>query len=204
MHEWRDHELLRRALGVFGLESLAESEEAPAEVVALAEQRVEARARQRLRGGRPPARRDRGGRLGRARRGRRVPARPAPMTLTREFVYGRNAVRELLPRAAAGARDLGRRSARPRRSRGSTPARVRRSSPSACSPRRRARATTRASSPGASPSATPTPTSSPRRTRRCSSASTRSPIRTTSGRSRAAPRARARPPSSSRRTAPRA
>jgi cysteinyl-tRNA synthetase len=44
MHEWRDHELLRRALRVFGLESLAESEDAPAEVVALAEQRVAARA----------------------------------------------------------------------------------------------------------------------------------------------------------------
>ena len=43
MHEWRDHELLRRALGVFGLESLAETEDAPAPVVALAEQRVEAR-----------------------------------------------------------------------------------------------------------------------------------------------------------------
>jgi cysteinyl-tRNA synthetase len=43
MHEWRDHELLRRALGVFGLESLAESEDAPPDVVALAEQRVEAR-----------------------------------------------------------------------------------------------------------------------------------------------------------------
>jgi cysteinyl-tRNA synthetase len=43
MHEWRDHELLNRALGVFGLESLAESEDAPAEVVALAERRVEAR-----------------------------------------------------------------------------------------------------------------------------------------------------------------
>jgi cysteinyl-tRNA synthetase len=43
MHEWRDHELLRRALGVFGLESLADSEDAPAEVVALAEVRVAAR-----------------------------------------------------------------------------------------------------------------------------------------------------------------
>ncbi|MBV8396658.1 MAG: cysteine--tRNA ligase [Actinobacteria bacterium] len=43
MHGWRDHELLRRALGVFGLESLAERAEAPAEVVALAEQRVAAR-----------------------------------------------------------------------------------------------------------------------------------------------------------------
>ena len=45
MHEWRDHELLGRALGVFGLGSLAESEDAPAEVVALAERRVEARTR---------------------------------------------------------------------------------------------------------------------------------------------------------------
>ena len=44
MHEWRDHELLRRALGIFGLESLSAEDEAPADVVALAEQRHEARA----------------------------------------------------------------------------------------------------------------------------------------------------------------
>ena len=44
MHEWRDHELLRRALAVFGLESLAEDAAAPAEVRSLAEQRAEARA----------------------------------------------------------------------------------------------------------------------------------------------------------------
>jgi cysteinyl-tRNA synthetase len=44
MHEWRDHELLRRALGVFGLESLSEADEAPPEIVALAEERVRARA----------------------------------------------------------------------------------------------------------------------------------------------------------------
>jgi cysteinyl-tRNA synthetase len=44
MHEWRDHELLRRALAVFGLASLAEQEHAPDDVVALAEQRVAARA----------------------------------------------------------------------------------------------------------------------------------------------------------------
>jgi cysteinyl-tRNA synthetase len=44
MHEWRDHELLRRALEVFGLESLSESDEAPPEVVALADERVAARA----------------------------------------------------------------------------------------------------------------------------------------------------------------
>ena len=43
MHEWRDHDLLRRALAIFGLESLAEEEEAPGEVVALAERRIEAR-----------------------------------------------------------------------------------------------------------------------------------------------------------------
>ena len=44
MHEWRDHDLLRRALDVFGLASLAEQVEAPAEVRALAERRQEARA----------------------------------------------------------------------------------------------------------------------------------------------------------------
>jgi cysteinyl-tRNA synthetase len=44
MHEWRDHDLLRRALDVFGLASLAEQEEAPAEVVDLAQRRQDARA----------------------------------------------------------------------------------------------------------------------------------------------------------------
>lgn len=44
MHSWRDHELLRRALAIFGLESLAERAEAPAEVVSLAERRRDARA----------------------------------------------------------------------------------------------------------------------------------------------------------------
>ena len=43
MHEWRDHELLRRALGVFALESLATEEAAPREVVELAERRASAR-----------------------------------------------------------------------------------------------------------------------------------------------------------------
>jgi cysteinyl-tRNA synthetase len=43
MHELRDHELLRRALDVFGLATLAESEEAPTDVVALARQRARAR-----------------------------------------------------------------------------------------------------------------------------------------------------------------
>jgi cysteinyl-tRNA synthetase len=43
MHGWRDHELLRRGLEVFGLESLAEVAEAPAELEELARARVEAR-----------------------------------------------------------------------------------------------------------------------------------------------------------------
>ncbi len=44
MHSWQDHDLLRRALDVFGLASLAESDEAPAEIRGLAEQRQQARA----------------------------------------------------------------------------------------------------------------------------------------------------------------
>ena len=44
MHEWRDHVLLRRALDLFGLGSLAEAAEAPAEVVDLAKRRSDARA----------------------------------------------------------------------------------------------------------------------------------------------------------------
>jgi cysteinyl-tRNA synthetase len=44
MHEWRDHDLLRRALDVFALGSLAESEDAPAELIQLAERRREARS----------------------------------------------------------------------------------------------------------------------------------------------------------------
>ena len=43
MHEWRDHEVLRRALELFGLESLAEQGEAPPEVVDLADRRLAAR-----------------------------------------------------------------------------------------------------------------------------------------------------------------
>jgi len=44
MHGWRDHELLRRALGVFGLETLGAEEQAPPEIVELAELRQQARA----------------------------------------------------------------------------------------------------------------------------------------------------------------
>jgi cysteinyl-tRNA synthetase len=44
MHEWRDHELLGRALAVFGLDSLADADEAPLEIIELAERRTAARA----------------------------------------------------------------------------------------------------------------------------------------------------------------
>ena len=44
LHEWRDHDLLRRALSIFGLESLASEEAPPAEIVELAERRQAARA----------------------------------------------------------------------------------------------------------------------------------------------------------------
>jgi cysteinyl-tRNA synthetase len=46
LHEWRDDDLVRRGLAVFGLESLAEEAQAPAELVDLAEQRQRARAEQ--------------------------------------------------------------------------------------------------------------------------------------------------------------
>jgi cysteinyl-tRNA synthetase len=45
MHGWRDHDLLRRGLEVFGLESLAATEPAPAELEQLARRRAEARER---------------------------------------------------------------------------------------------------------------------------------------------------------------
>jgi cysteinyl-tRNA synthetase len=44
LHGWRDHDLLREALGLFGLASLAEEEAAPGEIVALADRRQAARA----------------------------------------------------------------------------------------------------------------------------------------------------------------
>ena len=44
MHEWRDHDLLRRGLEIFGLSSLAEQEEAPAELDELAQRRAHARS----------------------------------------------------------------------------------------------------------------------------------------------------------------
>jgi cysteinyl-tRNA synthetase len=44
LHEWRDHDLLREAFDVFGLASLAEAAQVPAEAVDLAERRSVARA----------------------------------------------------------------------------------------------------------------------------------------------------------------
>jgi cysteinyl-tRNA synthetase len=44
LHRWRDHELLRHALEIFGLASLAEAIDAPPEIVELAERRRQARA----------------------------------------------------------------------------------------------------------------------------------------------------------------
>jgi cysteinyl-tRNA synthetase len=46
LHEWRDHDLLRRALAIFGLDSLGETEEAPPEVHELARRRQAAREAQ--------------------------------------------------------------------------------------------------------------------------------------------------------------
>jgi cysteinyl-tRNA synthetase len=44
MHEWRDHDLLRRGFEIFGLGSLGDQEEAPAELDELAQRRATARA----------------------------------------------------------------------------------------------------------------------------------------------------------------
>ncbi len=44
MHEWRDHDLLRRGLDLFGLGSLAEAQTAPVELEELAKKRVEVRS----------------------------------------------------------------------------------------------------------------------------------------------------------------
>jgi cysteinyl-tRNA synthetase len=59
LHGWRDHDLLRRALDIFGLASLAEAADAPPEIVELAERRRQARTGARLRRSRPVAGRDR-------------------------------------------------------------------------------------------------------------------------------------------------
>ena len=71
LHDWASTgqlDLLRRGLGIFGLESLAERDEAPAEVLALAERRLRCAVRARLRVLRPPAGGARRARLADARR----------------------------------------------------------------------------------------------------------------------------------------
>ena len=96
MHGWRDHDLLRRALGVFGLASLAERMTLPRRW-SIGPASGGARQR-RLRGGRPPSRQIEaaGWEVRDVADGfRLVPHGDA------ELVYGRNAVREALrgPRA---------------------------------------------------------------------------------------------------------
>ena len=106
MHEWRDHELLRRALGIFGLESLAEDDQrrprsscSPSGAWTL--------ARPRVRRGRPAPRRDRGRRAG------TCATRPtASGSSAGDDAHPRARLRterraRALPRAAAGPRDLG-------------------------------------------------------------------------------------------------
>ena len=65
-------DLLARALAVFGLASVAEQEEAPREVVDLADARKEAREAGRLRRGRQAAERSRSARVGGAGQARRL------------------------------------------------------------------------------------------------------------------------------------
>ena len=80
LHEWASDgqlELLRRGLAVFGLESLAERDEAPPEVVALAERRAAARAERDFETSDRLRDELAGARLGDARRARRR-LRPRP------------------------------------------------------------------------------------------------------------------------------
>ena len=119
LHDWARTgalEELRRGLDVFGLASLGETPAAPPEVVALAEARVRP-CPPGLHRGRSPPRRDRGTRVGRPGRGRRLRARPAHVI--RDLVYGRNAVREALRGRRACSRS-GSGSGRHRHSSGST------------------------------------------------------------------------------------
>ena len=85
LHGWasaRRLEPLRRALAVFGLESLAERDGAAPEVAGLAERRQQARAERDFAARRPAARRARRRRVGDARRARRRLHARAP-TVTR-------------------------------------------------------------------------------------------------------------------------
>ena len=109
MHDWRRRERARAAapgLDVFGLGSLAERDDAPAEVVAArrgsgsgARPRKDFAEADRLRDEIAAAR------LGGARRRRRLPS--SSRDVTREQVYGRRPVREALRGRPRGARALG-------------------------------------------------------------------------------------------------
>ncbi len=184
MHEWRDHELLRRALAVFGLESLAEDEHAPG------------RGR---RARRAQARRSRGVATSRALIGFAPRSRrPAGTCATRLTASGSSAADDADARtrlrAQRGARALSRpaarcsrrgsRSARPRRSRGSTSG----PRPQVKPERAAQRGSRHARPPGRRRVVRAIPVRGRVRarsgtTRRFSSASTRSPTRTTSARS---------------------
>ena len=180
-HRWaREGALdeLRRGLDVFGLGALGDTVEAPA-----SDRRARPGAERgpggaRFRGVRSPARRDRRRRLGGARRAGRLRARAA--AVTRELIYGRNAVREALrgrrevlelwvsERAAASLEWLG----EGPRAAGRQGARADRGGrePRSSGRRRLGRARTRM----------PTRGSWPRARSRCWRVSTRSPTRATS------------------------
>ncbi len=71
MHEWRDHDLLRRALDVFGLGSLADADEVPRDASGACGAATGGPGGEGLRGGRSAARRARTSGLGGSRRARR-------------------------------------------------------------------------------------------------------------------------------------
>ena len=198
MHDWRDHDLLRRGLELFGLGSLAEQEEAPAELDELRAAAGEARAGRRLRRGRPAA----------ATRSRRRAGRSATWRATPATGSSRSDDRRAGLRAARGARGA----ARPRARCSSCWATERALAAEAWL--QRASRTTRPGQARAGADRARRDARPPGRRRavepyryadayelaaapsRCSSASTRSPTRATSAPSPAAPRERARPGSS--------
>ena len=107
-------------------------EEAPADVIALAEQREAAACRARLRRGRSPARRDRGCRVGRARRAPTASGSCVAMTaLPRARLRAERRARAV-PRARARCSSVGDRSSGRRRS----PARARAPRPQVVKPER--------------------------------------------------------------------
>ncbi len=98
MHDWAtngQHDLLREALEIFGLKSLAAVDEAPPEIVALADKRMAAReADDYEEADRLRTELDAAGWRDARPAGRQLP--PSPQALTPDLVYGRRAVREAL------------------------------------------------------------------------------------------------------------